>query len=60
MPVPIWKDCPKMDEIINLEDAKELLKASSKIQKFIKKQMRRKPTYFSMWVIDSLLFFFLS
>lgn len=43
MPVPIWKDCPKMDEIINLEDAKELLKTSSKIQKFIKNKCGGNP-----------------
>ena len=35
MPIPIWKDCPKMDEVINLQDAKELFKASAEIQKFI-------------------------
>lgn len=35
MPIPIWKDCPEMDGLMNLEDAKGLLNASFEIQKFI-------------------------
>ena len=35
MNIPIWKDCPKMDRIMNLEDAKELIKDSEELQNFI-------------------------
>lgn len=33
--ISIWKGCPEMDRIMNLEDAKELIKDSEVIQKFI-------------------------
>ena len=33
--ISIWKSCPEMDRIMNLEDAKELIKDSEVIQKFI-------------------------
>ena len=36
MPIPIWKDCPKMNKVINLQDAKELFKASAEIQNLSK------------------------
>ena len=35
MLIPILKDDPELDELMNIEDAKELFEASSDIQKFI-------------------------
>ena len=35
MLIPILKDDPELDELMNLEDAKELFEASAEIQKFI-------------------------
>ena len=35
MTIPIWKDCPEMDGLMNIQDAKELFSASAEIQKFI-------------------------
>ena len=35
MTIPIWKNCPEMDGLMNIADAKDLFSASAEIQKFI-------------------------
>ena len=35
MSIPIWKNCPEMDGLMNIADAKDLFRASAEIQKFI-------------------------